>query len=103
MPVLEAMACGAPVIALNNTAFPEFAGGVARLLPDAAVDTLANGISHLLFDHGEREKMASAGPRRAAQYDWHIITQRYLELLLQLATRTHNKVNVTKIESSQPG
>jgi glycosyltransferase involved in cell wall biosynthesis len=35
MPVLEAMACGTPVIALNNTAFPEFAGGVAHLLEDA--------------------------------------------------------------------
>jgi glycosyltransferase involved in cell wall biosynthesis len=36
MPVLEAMACGTPVIALNNTAFPEFAGGVALLLEDGS-------------------------------------------------------------------
>ena len=50
MPVLEAMACGAPVITLDNTAFPEFAGGVAHLLPDARVETLVTGMLHVLGD-----------------------------------------------------
>lgn len=88
MPVLEAMACGAPVIALDNTAFPEFAGGVARLLPDAREETLEHGIAALLLDRESRETMAREGPARAAQYDWHIVTQRYLDLLGQLARRT---------------
>jgi len=87
MPVLEAMACGAPVIALNNTAFPEFAGGVARLLPDASVDTLAEGIEQVVCDAKQREIMARQGPLRAAGYDWHIITERYLELLVRLVSR----------------
>jgi glycosyltransferase involved in cell wall biosynthesis len=84
MPVLEAMACGAPVIALNNTAFPEFAGGVAMLLPDAEIETLANGIADLLADEGRRVRMAVAGPQRAAAYDWRIVTRRYLDLMLPL-------------------
>ncbi len=87
MPVLEAMACGAPVIALDNTAFPEFAGGVARLLPDASVDTLASGIAEVVCDTTRRELMARQGPIRAAGYDWRIITGRYLELLMRLAKR----------------
>ena len=85
MPVLEAMACGTSVIALNNTAFPEFAGGVARLLPDANVDTLANGIAQLIDDRAQREMMAREGPKRAKKYDWHIVTGMYLEQLLKLA------------------
>lgn len=85
MPVLEAMACGAPVIALDNTAFPEFAGGVASLLPDAQVGTLADGMAALLFDAERRAQMAHDGPRRAAAYDWHIVTGFYLELLIKLA------------------
>jgi glycosyltransferase involved in cell wall biosynthesis len=85
MPVLEAMACGAPVIALNNTAFPEFAGGIATLLPDANVNTLVTGILELLFDYERRQWMRQAGPERAAAYDWHLITRRYIELLVQLA------------------
>lgn len=87
MPVLEAMACGAPVIAVDNTAFPEFAGGVARLLPDASVDTLAEGIEQVTCDATQRELMARQGPIRAAGYDWRIVTERYLELLARLAKR----------------
>ena len=85
LPVLEAMACGTPVIALNNTAFPEFAGGVACLLPDAEVETLASGIVDLLDDEDRRRRMAIDGPRRAAAYDWRIITERYLDLMRPLA------------------
>lgn len=90
MPVLEAMACGTPVIALNNTAFPEFAGGVASLLPDAEVDTLANGITEVLLDQALRERMSLAGPQRAAAYDWHIVSQSYIDLLTELAPEKHS-------------
>lgn len=84
MPVLEAMACGTPVIALDNTAFPEFAGGVAHLLPDARPETLATGIFDILSDENRRGRMSRAGPARAAAYDWKLITKRYLELMMPL-------------------
>jgi glycosyltransferase involved in cell wall biosynthesis len=84
MPVLEAMACGTPVVALDNTAFPEFAGGIACLLPDASVSTLETGIADLLGDEERRGRMAADGPRRAAEYDWRIVTRRYLDLMLSL-------------------
>ena len=84
MPVLEAMACGCPVITLDNTAFPEFAGGVACLLPDARVETLKEGIHNLLTDASRRKEMSEAGPRRAAAYDWRLVTKRYLDLMLPL-------------------
>jgi glycosyltransferase involved in cell wall biosynthesis len=84
MPVLEAMACGTPVIALNNTSFPEFALGVAHLLENAAVPTLKQGISTVLSDPVLRQRMSNNGPLRAAAYDWHLITKRYLNLMLPL-------------------
>lgn len=84
MPVLEAMACGTPVIALDNTAFPEFAGGVACLLPDGGVNTLARAIQELLRDTDRRALMAREGPRRAAEYDWRVITRHYLDLMAAL-------------------
>ena len=85
MPVLEAMACGVPVIALNNTAFPEFAGGVAHLLESADVPVLRQGILDVLNDASWRERMSRQGPARAASYDWHIITRLYLDLMIPLA------------------
>jgi glycosyltransferase involved in cell wall biosynthesis len=84
MPVLEAMACGAPVIALNNTVFPEFAGGVARLLKDAQVQTLREGIREVLFDREFKTHAAEAGPRRATAYDWRLVTRRYVDLMSHL-------------------
>jgi glycosyltransferase involved in cell wall biosynthesis len=84
MPVLEAMACGTPVIALNNTAFPEFAGGVALLLDDAEVPTLVGGVQRILGDEGLRARMAEDGPKRAAGYDWRLVTAQYLEVLRSL-------------------
>jgi glycosyltransferase involved in cell wall biosynthesis len=87
MPVLEAMACGTPVITLNNTSFPEFALGVAHLLEDAAIPTLSRGIDTVLGDAVLRKRMSRQGPSRAAAYDWHLITRRYLELMLSLVNR----------------
>ena len=87
MPVLEAMACGTPVVALDNTAFPEFAGGVAQLLPDARVDTLLEGMHTVLRDEALRARMAADGPRRAADYDWMKVTRRYLDLMIPIAER----------------
>jgi glycosyltransferase involved in cell wall biosynthesis len=84
MPVLEAMACGTPLITLDNTAFPEFAGGVAHLLPDAEVPTLREGILGVLRDADWRERMSREGPQRAAAYDWRLVTRRYLDLMLPL-------------------
>ena len=85
MPVLEAMACGVPFIALDNTAFPEFAGGVGHLLPDAGIETLAEGIWTVLQDQELRTHMAVEGPKRAAEYDWGVVVRRYLDLLVPLA------------------
>ena len=85
MPVLEAMACGTPTIALNNTAFPEFAGEVAELLPDARVETLCRGIEAVLGDAALREHMARAGPARAADYAWPVIAAQYVALLKRVA------------------
>jgi glycosyltransferase involved in cell wall biosynthesis len=79
------MACGTPVIALNNTAFPEFAGGVAHLLENAEPATLKEGIDAVLRDPAWRERMSKIGPERAAAYDWKLVTRRYLDLMLPLA------------------
>jgi glycosyltransferase involved in cell wall biosynthesis len=87
MPVLEAMACGTPAIALDNTAFPEFAAGVAQLLPDARVETLLEGMHTVLRDPLSRERMARLGPERARAYDWRLVTQRYLDLWIPIAER----------------
>jgi glycosyltransferase involved in cell wall biosynthesis len=87
MPVLEAMACGTPVIALNNSAMPELSGGVALLLDRGDPETLAAGITGLLENASAVENMRSAGPLRAAAFDWRIVTRRYLDLMIKLVPK----------------
>jgi glycosyltransferase involved in cell wall biosynthesis len=84
MPVLEAMACGTPVLALEGTPPAEFAKGVAVLLPNAEVETLLKGIESAL-DGGRRQQMSLEGPKRASAYDWHLVTRQYLDLMIPLA------------------
>ncbi len=72
------------MITLNNTSFPEFALGVAHLLENAEVATLIHGINTVLSDPVGRQRMSKEGPRRAAAYDWRLVTSRYLELMLPL-------------------
>jgi glycosyltransferase involved in cell wall biosynthesis len=84
MPVLEAMACGTPTIALNNTAFPEFSAGIAELLEDAQPETLQEAIAKLLDDPTRRREIQSLGPERAAGYDWSRVTESYIALMREL-------------------
>lgn len=81
MPVLEAMACGVPAIALDNTAFPEFAAGVAYLARDAQVDTLVQAMDEVLHDAAMRRQMRQDGPVRARDYDWRGLAQRTMDLV----------------------
>jgi glycosyltransferase involved in cell wall biosynthesis len=70
LPPLEAMACGAPVIASDIGSIREVAGEAARLVDPTDVDALARSIVRLLEDEGERRHLSSAGLKHAAGFSW---------------------------------
>jgi glycosyltransferase involved in cell wall biosynthesis len=78
LPLLEAMACGTPVIAADATALPETAGGAARLVAPGAV---AEAIRAVLGEPAERARLREAGLARAAAFTWER-TARELDALL---------------------
>lgn len=71
MPVLEAMACGCPVITADRSSLPEVAGGAAMLVDPTSVEQLAQTIAVLATDDKERARLVAAGSVRAAEYTWH--------------------------------
>jgi glycosyltransferase involved in cell wall biosynthesis len=78
IPVLEAMICGAPVIAADNSAIPEVAGGAA-LLANAEDDaTIAQHITHVLTDPAAALRLRELGIARAAQFSWQSTAQQIL-------------------------
>lgn len=70
LPVLEAMACGAPVICSDTTALPEIAGGAARLVPPLEVEAWTEAIDSVLSDPELRRRMSEAGIGRASRFSW---------------------------------
>jgi glycosyltransferase involved in cell wall biosynthesis len=69
LPVLEAMACGAPVVASRRGAIPEVAGEAALLVEPEAL-AVAEALGQVLGDAGLRERLRAAGLARAASFSW---------------------------------
>jgi alpha-1,3-rhamnosyl/mannosyltransferase len=70
LPVVEAMACGAPVICSNTTALPEVAGDAAVLVNPSDGAALAAALARVLGDAGLREALRAKGLARATQFSW---------------------------------
>ncbi len=70
-PVLEAMACGTPVITYRTTSLPEVAGDAAILLdPPVSPETLASTITRVTRDAELRRSLVERGLGRVASFDW---------------------------------
>jgi glycosyltransferase involved in cell wall biosynthesis len=70
LPVVEAMACGVPVLTSSTSALQEIAGGYAYLVDPMDVDAIARGIADLATDPARRAEFAELGKRRARDFSW---------------------------------
>jgi alpha-1,3-rhamnosyl/mannosyltransferase len=78
LPVLEAMACGAPVVCGDRSSLPEVAGEGALLCDPHDVESLAHAIEQALDDRDLRANLRQRGLARAAQFSWEQTAQRTL-------------------------
>ena len=80
LPVLEAMACGTPVVASSVSSMPEVAGDAAILVDPKSVDEIAQAIERLLRSPSDRAALAAAGLRRAGAIRWEHAARRTLDI-----------------------
>ncbi|MFC4011558.1 glycosyltransferase family 4 protein [Nonomuraea purpurea] len=77
LPVLEAMACGAPVLTTHRTSLPEVGGdAVAYTEPDA--DSIALALGQLLSSSARRAQLQEAGLARAREFTWDASAEAHL-------------------------
>jgi len=67
---LEAMACGAPVMASDATSLPEVAGDAAMLVDPLDVSAMAEGMRTVLGDAARAKALRKQGIARASELGW---------------------------------
>jgi glycosyltransferase involved in cell wall biosynthesis len=88
LPVLEAMAAGAPVLTSNISSLPEVGGDAAEYVDPRDVASIAAGIERVLGDEQLRERLAKAGPLRAGEFSWARFAEQTLAVLQAASTRS---------------
>ncbi len=75
MPVLEAQACGTPVLTSNVSSLPEAAGDAASMVDPYDVEALAAELDRLLTDKPLRHELRKRGLAHASQFTWPLMAQ----------------------------
>lgn len=83
MPVLEAMACGAPVLTSSTSSLPEVAGDAALLVDPIDTAAIAAALARLATDEPLRADLRARGLARAAQFSWERCAHETLAVLLE--------------------
>jgi glycosyltransferase involved in cell wall biosynthesis len=79
--VLEAMACGTPVIRAEAGALPEVTGQAAFGVDPLSVGDMTQAMQRLLSDDGLRSELRSKGMERAHQFLWQRSAERIWEVI----------------------
>ena len=80
LPLLEAMACGCPVISSNLSSIPEVVGDAGILLDPLDITAMSHAIERVLTDSKLAEQLRVAGLRQAKQFDWNRTARETVQL-----------------------
>ena len=83
LPVLEALACGTPVITSNLSSIPEVAGDAAILVDPYQVDAIAQAMEDVITDSALRTQLRQQGRDRAQHFSWQKTSATTAEILKQ--------------------
>jgi glycosyltransferase involved in cell wall biosynthesis len=87
LPVIEAMACGAPVVTSNSSSLTEVAGDAAMLIDPLSVESIAGGLRRVLCEPGVRDELARRGPERASYFTWEKTARATISVYESVAAR----------------
>jgi glycosyltransferase involved in cell wall biosynthesis len=94
LPILEAQACGCPVITSNVTSMPEVSGGGALLVNPLKKEKIMSAILTILEDPILREQLINIGKQNIRNYSWHTCTKRLFESIDKVNFQYAKKDNI---------
>ena len=80
-PVLEAMACGTPVVCSDSSSLPEVAGDAALRVDPRDTEDLAEALARIVSDEDLRRELVERGFRQAARFSWRRCAEEVLSVL----------------------
>jgi glycosyltransferase involved in cell wall biosynthesis len=80
LPVLEAMACGCPVVTSNISSLPEIACDAARLVNPFSIEDISSAIVELMDDVQLRKDLIAKGLRQVEKFHWSRVAERTMEI-----------------------
>lgn len=87
IPILEAMACGCPVVTSNVSSMPEVGGEAAFYVDPQSVTSMTRAIRKILTDAALRQRLSRKGMIQAAKFSWSKTAQKTLEVLHDVGHR----------------
>ncbi len=86
LPVLEAMACGTPVLTSNISSLPEVAGEAALLVDPLDTAAIANGLTRLINEADWRGQLIERGYRQIQRFSWQKAAEQVREVLQKVSS-----------------
>jgi glycosyltransferase involved in cell wall biosynthesis len=87
-PLLEAMACGTPILTSNVSSLPEVAGDAALYVDPHDEAAVADGLERLLADAAFRRHLIAAGTHRLEAFSWDSSARAHVDVLRRAAGRS---------------
>lgn len=87
LPIIEAMACGTPVITSNTSSMPEVADNAAILINPLNVEDIANKLETLTSDNALRQDLIKKGYERSKEFSWNNTAKDVIDLYTNILNR----------------
>ncbi|MBU3956778.1 glycosyltransferase family 4 protein [Patescibacteria group bacterium] len=87
LPVLEAMACGTPVVTSKKASLPEIAGKAAVFVDPYDINDIANGLTVVIEDEDLREDLIEKGLKQAKKFSWEKVANETYKVYQEIITK----------------
>lgn len=81
LPILEAMACGCPVVTSTVSSMPEVAGDAACYIDPGSIDSITSALRQMIADNDLRNALARKGIARRNAFSWDLTAAHFLHVL----------------------